>query len=68
MPKQRGSGELVQGNQSDSVAGSWGNVIFFRDRTIFDEALKWCSTVMAPTYFAGEAPANEALYTRATGA
>ena len=52
-------------NQSESVAGSWGNVVFFRDRTIFDEALKWCSTVMAPTYFAGEAPANEAFQARA---
>jgi FkbM family methyltransferase len=38
-------------NQDQSVDESWGNVIFFKDKQIFDEALQWCSTVLPPTYF-----------------
>ncbi len=38
-------------NQDQSVTGSWGNVICFKDKQIFEEARQWCATVMPPTYF-----------------
>jgi hypothetical protein len=40
-------------NQDQSVAESWGNVICFKDKEIFEEARQWCSAVMPPTYFTG---------------
>jgi len=33
-------------NIDQSVRGSWGNAIFFRDYDIFKEALKWCSSML----------------------
>lgn len=33
-------------NIDQSVKGSWGNAIFFRDYEIFKEALKWCSAML----------------------
>lgn len=33
-------------NIDQSVRGSWGNVIFFRDYDVFKEALKWCSSTI----------------------
>ncbi len=33
-------------NIDQSVRGSWGNVIFFRDYDVFKEALKWCSSMI----------------------
>jgi FkbM family methyltransferase len=38
-------------NHLISVDSSWGNIFFFRDHSIFSEALKWCSCVMPATYF-----------------
>jgi FkbM family methyltransferase len=38
-------------NQDQSVTESWGNVICFKDRQIFEEARQWCAAVMPPTYF-----------------
>jgi FkbM family methyltransferase len=40
-------------NQDRSVAESWGNVMCFKDKEIFEEARQWCSSVMPPTYFIG---------------
>lgn len=34
-----------------SVPDSWGHVVFFKDRTLFREALEWCSWVLPVTYF-----------------
>jgi len=39
-------------NYQYSVENSWGNVFFFRDYDIFNAALKWCSAIIPPTYFA----------------
>lgn len=33
-------------NIDQSVRGSWGNAIFFRDYDVFKEALKWCSSML----------------------
>jgi FkbM family methyltransferase len=33
-------------NIDQSVQGSWGNAIFFRDYEVFKEALKWCSSML----------------------
>jgi FkbM family methyltransferase len=33
-------------NIEQSVKGSWGNAIFFRDYDVFKEALKWCSSML----------------------
>lgn len=33
-------------NLDQSVRGSWGNAIFFRDYDVFKEALKWCSSML----------------------
>ncbi|CAN5169339.1 hypothetical protein BH10CYA1_BH10CYA1_38740 [soil metagenome] len=33
-------------NIDQSVRGSWGNAIFFRDYDVFKEALKWCSSMI----------------------
>jgi FkbM family methyltransferase len=38
-------------NQDHSVPGSWGNVLFFREREIFVQAQQWCSAVLPRTYF-----------------
>ena len=38
-------------NHDRAVPNSWGNVIFFRDREIFDQAQKWCAAVLPRTYF-----------------
>jgi FkbM family methyltransferase len=38
-------------NQDRSVPGSWGNVLFFREREIFAHAQQWCSAVLPRTYF-----------------
>jgi hypothetical protein len=38
-------------NHDRSVPGSWGNIIFFRDRETFSEAQKWCSAALPRTYF-----------------
>jgi FkbM family methyltransferase len=40
-------------NSMHSFKHSWGNVLFFRDHTVFLEALKWCNVTMSPTFFAG---------------
>ncbi len=39
-------------NYQYSVENSWGNVFFFQDYDIFNAALKWCSAIIPPTYFA----------------
>ena len=39
-------------NSSYSIDNSWGNIFFFQDYQVFSQALKWCSSVMPPTYFA----------------
>ena len=36
-------------NRTDTVRGSWGNVVFFRDREIFTRALLWCEETMPAT-------------------
>lgn len=33
-------------NIDQSVCGSWGNAIFFRDYDVFKEAFKWCSSML----------------------
>ncbi len=38
-------------NQDQSVAESWGNVIYFKDKQLFEEARQWCAAVLPPTYF-----------------
>ena len=38
-------------NQAQSLENSWGNVFFFREHSVFKEALQWCSAVLPPTYF-----------------
>ncbi len=38
-------------NYDKAVANSWGNVIFFRDREVFLQAMQWCSAVLPTTYF-----------------
>lgn len=38
-------------NSTYSLDGSWGNVFFFRDHSVFSEALKWCGATMPATYF-----------------
>jgi len=37
-------------NHANSVEGSWGNVFFFQDYEIFNQAQKWCSSVIPPTF------------------
>lgn len=39
-------------NSDYSLENSWGNVFFFQDYEIFNQALKWCNSVMPATYFA----------------
>jgi FkbM family methyltransferase len=46
-----GEGISFYCNHPNSVENSWGNVFFFQDYDIFSQALKWCSTVLAKTYF-----------------
>jgi FkbM family methyltransferase len=38
-------------NHDQPVPGSWGNLVFFRQREIFDHAQAWCSAVLPRTYF-----------------
>lgn len=38
-------------NRTDTLAGSWGNAIFFRERALFAEALQWCDEVLPPTIY-----------------
>jgi FkbM family methyltransferase len=38
-------------NRRDTVPGSWGNVIFFEDRSLFTEALQWIEDALPPTLF-----------------
>ena len=38
-------------NSAYSLDNSWGNVFFFQDYEIFNQALKWCASVMPATYF-----------------
>ncbi len=38
-------------NSAYSLDSSWGNVFFFQDYEVFNQALKWCSSVMPATYF-----------------
>jgi hypothetical protein len=37
-------------NHPFSVKNSWGNVFFFKDHGLFNEALKWCNATMPSTY------------------
>jgi len=39
-------------NSSYSLENSWGNVFFFQDQMVFQEALKWCNATMPATFFA----------------
>ncbi|AIE73335.1 MULTISPECIES: FkbM family methyltransferase [unclassified Synechocystis] len=39
-------------NSDYSLENSWGNVFFFQDYEIFNQALKWCNAIMPATYFA----------------
>jgi FkbM family methyltransferase len=36
-------------NRSDTVPGSWGNVIFYREHSIFSKAARWCEQVLVTT-------------------
>lgn len=36
-------------NRTDTIRGSWGNVLFFRDRATFNRALLWCEETMSAT-------------------
>ncbi len=36
-------------NRIDTIRGSWGNVLFFRDRSIFMRAFEWCQEVIPST-------------------
>ncbi len=38
-------------NRSDTIAKSWGNTIFFRDRAIFANSLRWYEEVLPPTIY-----------------
>jgi FkbM family methyltransferase len=38
-------------NHDRPVPGSWGNIVFFRDREIFSQARDWCAAVLPQTYF-----------------
>lgn len=36
-------------NGVDTMPGSWGNALFFRDRQVFVRAAEWCEAVLAQT-------------------
>jgi len=38
-------------NRSDTVPGSWGNVIFFEDQGLLQESLRWVEDLLPPTRF-----------------
>jgi FkbM family methyltransferase len=38
-------------NHDRSVPNSWGNIFFFRDHAVFEQAQMWCSAVLPRTYF-----------------
>lgn len=40
-------------NIDQSVRGSWGNALFFRDYDVFKEALKWCSAMLPANHSYG---------------
>jgi FkbM family methyltransferase len=35
--------------RSDTVAQSWGNVVFFADHSLFSRAAEWCEAILPPT-------------------
>jgi FkbM family methyltransferase len=47
-------------NHEHAVPGTWGNVCFFSDRSIFSEAESWCSAILPRTYFKPIHSANAA--------
>jgi len=38
-------------NYAKTPSRAWGNVFFFQSHEVFSYALKWCSSVLQPTYF-----------------
>lgn len=36
-------------NHAQTIPGSWGNAIFFKDRTLFARAAQWCEAALRPT-------------------
>jgi FkbM family methyltransferase len=36
-------------NHSHTIPGSWGNAVFFRDRSLFARAARWCEAALLPT-------------------
>jgi FkbM family methyltransferase len=36
-------------NRSDTVPGSWGNILFFRDHSVYMRAFGWCEEVIPAT-------------------
>jgi len=38
-------------NHNRSVPNSWGNIFFFRDHRVFEQAQTWCSAVLPRIYF-----------------
>ena len=36
-------------NRTDTVSGSWGNIIFCREYAIFSKAARWCERILTPT-------------------
>lgn len=57
-----GRGEVAwYANRSDSVERSWGNVLFFRERSLFSLARRWCAAELPRARFvpAPAAPASD---------
>jgi FkbM family methyltransferase len=44
-------------NHDKSIPKTWGNIVFFRDYSIFTQAQFWCSAVLPRTYFKAVAQA-----------
>jgi FkbM family methyltransferase len=44
-------------NRDKSIPKTWGNIVFFRDYSIFTQAQSWCSAVLPRTYFKAAAKA-----------
>ncbi|MBJ7900791.1 MAG: FkbM family methyltransferase [Cyanobacteria bacterium RI_101] len=38
-------------NLPRSVENAWGNIFFFQDYGVFSQGLRWCSSLVSPTYF-----------------
>jgi FkbM family methyltransferase len=36
-------------NHSHTIPGSWGNAIFFKERSLFGRAAQWCESALRPT-------------------